>query len=101
MTVAFGVLGPVRCTRDGEPVPLGGPQQRRILAALLADSGRLVPVVRLIEAMWPEEPPDGAARTARTYISRLRAAVGDELVVTEGPGYRLAVAPEAIDAVRF
>ncbi len=28
----FGILGPLRAVRDGEPVPLGGPRQRAVLA---------------------------------------------------------------------
>src|SRR5262249_49173517 len=88
MTLQFGVLGPVEVRDDGGPIALGGPQQRRILAALLAEQGKVVAVDRLVDAIWPEAPPDGARRTVMTYVSRLRQSLGDGYVVTQEPGYR-------------
>jgi serine/threonine protein kinase/DNA-binding SARP family transcriptional activator/WD40 repeat protein len=101
MELAFGVLGPIEVSRDGQPIALGGPQQRRIVAALVAEHGRVVPVERLVDVAWPDAPPDGARRTVMSYVSRLRLAVGDGVVSTQEPGYRLDVASEAIDADRF
>src|SRR6185437_3016678 len=63
MTLEFGVLGPIEVRRDGQPVALGGPQQRRMIATLLAERGQVVSVDRLVDAVWPEVPPDGARRT--------------------------------------
>ncbi|MDQ1520494.1 MAG: hypothetical protein QOI55_1567 [Actinomycetota bacterium] len=97
----FGVLGPVEVRHDGQAVSLGGPQQRRILATLLADRGKVVAVERLVEAIWPDDPPDGARRTVMTYVSRLRLALGDGYVVTQDPGYRLDADDDAIDSARF
>jgi serine/threonine protein kinase/DNA-binding SARP family transcriptional activator/WD40 repeat protein len=101
MTLDFGVLGPIEVRRDGQPVMLGGPQQRRIVATLLAERGQVVPIDRLVDAVWPDVPPDGARRTVMTYVSRLRLALGDGHVLTQGPGYRLEADDDAIDAVRF
>ena len=69
MTLEFGVLGPIEVRRDGQPVALGGPQQRRIVATLLAERGQVVSVDRLVDAVWPDVPPDGARRTVMTCTS--------------------------------
>ena len=45
--LAFHVLGPLEVTQSGTPVPLGGPRERVLLAALLVEHGR----VRLLERM--------------------------------------------------
>ncbi len=56
----YRVLGPLE-VRDGERlVPIGGRQQQRLLAVLLAEGGRSVGTDRLMEILWP----DGLARAA-------------------------------------
>ena len=42
-----------------------------------------------------------AAKTVQVYVSHLRKALGAGVIVTQGRGYRLAVAPEQVDAIRF
>jgi DNA-binding SARP family transcriptional activator len=101
VTIDFRVLGPIEARRDGVPLTLGGPQQRRMLATLLAESGRAVPVERLVDAVWPDDPPDGSRRTVMTYVSRLRSVLGEGWIRTEGSGYRLEVEASALDASRF
>ena len=56
--LALTVLGTISCRRGGVAVALGGPQQRRVLAALVADVGKVVPLGRLVEAIWSEEALD-------------------------------------------
>ncbi|HUR16102.1 MAG TPA: winged helix-turn-helix domain-containing protein, partial [Candidatus Limnocylindrales bacterium] len=75
--VEFRVLGPVEALKNGQPVALGGPRQRTLLALLLLRPGRTVPVDELLDAIWAGEPPAGAPTTIRSYVSRLRAALGD------------------------
>ncbi|HUG07996.1 MAG TPA: BTAD domain-containing putative transcriptional regulator [Acidimicrobiia bacterium] len=94
------VLGPVEILVDGVGAPLGGPRQRALLALLVAATPRVVPVDRLIEGIWGEEPSAGARSTLQTYVSNLRQGLGDALKYENG-GYRLAVEPELIDAARF
>src|SRR6476620_8069526 len=84
----FRVLGSLEARDRGRALALGGPQQRRLLAVLLADAGNVVSVDRLVEAVWSgDAAPEGAARTTRTYVSRLRTALCDGFVVTREPGY--------------
>jgi serine/threonine protein kinase/DNA-binding SARP family transcriptional activator/WD40 repeat protein len=94
------VLGPVGVLQDGVEVPLGGPKQRTVLALLATHAGEVVPVDVLIEGVWGEEPTPGARSTLQTYVSNLRAAIGD-VIVREGGGYRLELDPRAVDAVQF
>ncbi|GAA3938970.1 transcriptional regulator AfsR [Streptomyces gulbargensis] len=85
----FGVLGPVRAWRDGTPLATGSPQQRALLAALLLRGGRTATASELIDALWGEEPPSQALAAVRTYASRLRKALGPEVLVSESGGYAL------------
>jgi DNA-binding SARP family transcriptional activator len=67
------LLGPVQAVRGGRELSLGGPKQRAVLALLLLEPGRVVPTDALIEELWRGDPPAGAAKTLRSYLSRLRA----------------------------
>jgi predicted ATPase/DNA-binding SARP family transcriptional activator len=94
------LLGPVEASAGGAPVALGGARQRSLLA-LLAVAARPVPADRLAEELWQGDLPPGAESTLRSYVSRLRRALGAEAVVGRGGGYALAVDDDAIDAQRF
>ena len=94
------VLGPLEVLSDGVDVRLGGPKQRTVLALLAAEVGKSVSVDALIDGVWGDEPTAGARSTLQTYVSNLRAAIGDVIVRDDG-GYRLAADPEDVDAVEF
>jgi DNA-binding SARP family transcriptional activator len=88
---------------------LGGPQLRVVLALLTANAGRAVSVAALMEGLWGTRAPSDAARTTRTYVSRLRKTLlradagmtGEDLIVTRPPGYALRQSPDTVDAARF
>ena len=94
------VLGPVEVRNQGEPVSIGGPKQRSILALLIADVGHPVSVDRIIEDVYGEEAPEGARRSVQTLVSMISSELGD-IVQQAAGGYALMVGAEAIDAVRF
>ncbi|MFD7501662.1 BTAD domain-containing putative transcriptional regulator [Streptomyces sp. NPDC059850] len=106
--VAFGVLGPVVAEGDGGALALKGPRHRAVLARLIVARRRVVPVARLVEDLW-DEPPAGAVGAVQTFVGALRRALEPDrpprtrarLLVTEGPGYALRAAPDAVDAWRF
>lgn len=109
MEVRFGVLGTVDAwDGDGAAIALKGPRHRAVLARLLVADGRVVPLDRLVEDLWPA-PPARAAGAVRTFVGDLRRALEPErpprtpprLIVTDGPGYALRVSPEVVDARRF
>jgi predicted ATPase/DNA-binding SARP family transcriptional activator len=98
----LGVLGPVRAVRDGRELGLGGPKPRAVLALLLADAGRVVPAEYLADVLWQGAPPPGAAKTLRSYVSRLRSLLDPEAaLVPQGGGYAIRVQPDQVDASRF
>ncbi|RAY13761.1 AfsR/SARP family transcriptional regulator [Actinomadura craniellae] len=99
----FGILGPVEAWRDdGEPVALGGPRVRALLALLALDAGEVVGVQRLIDELYGDDPPAEAANALQSQVSRLRRALGAGGLVEHGPtGYRLVAGPGAVDAHRF
>ena len=86
----YRVLGPVEVEGDGVTLGVGGPQQRRLLGVLLVHFGQVVSADRLVDALWSEDSrPEGALRSVPTYVSRLRAVLGNGSIVAEGSGYRL------------
>src|SRR5215472_8100552 len=98
----LAVLGPVRAVRDGRELGLGGPKPRAVLALLLVDAGRVVPAEYLAEVLWRSAPPPGAAKTLRSYVSRLRSLLDPEAaLVPQGGGYAIKVPADQVDAARF
>jgi DNA-binding SARP family transcriptional activator len=70
--VEFRLLGPVEVWVGGRRVDAGQPRQRAVLAALLVDVGRVVPIETLIARVWGETVPEHARATLRTHLSRIR-----------------------------
>ncbi len=98
----FRVLGPIEVERSNALVSIGGPRQRRLLAFLLAERGQVVNTDRLVEGLWPDgEAPVGAARSTMSYVSRLRAVLGDSLITTQATGYRFEVDGGRLDVAEF
>jgi hypothetical protein len=61
VVVEFGVLGPVGVWVDGQPADAGHARQRAVLAVLLLEAGRAVPLEVLVDRVWGEDPPRIAA----------------------------------------
>ena len=77
----------------------GRPQgQRALLAVLLLHRGEVVSTDRLIDELWGERASATAAKTVQVYVSNLRKALGDGLLVTRGHGYVLQAEPGQVDA---
>jgi len=89
----------IEATRDGADVELGGPRQRAVLALLAHRPRTTVSTSALIDGLWGDAVPDSALKTLRSYLSRLRSALGDEAICTTSGGYVLDVPDEAIDAM--
>jgi DNA-binding SARP family transcriptional activator len=96
----FRILGPFEVLDGDRPVALGGPKQRALLAVLLLRRGEVVSRDRLIDELWGERPPASAAKTVQVYVSNLRKALGDGVLLTRGQGYLLHATPDQIDADR-
>ncbi|HEY1365930.1 MAG TPA: BTAD domain-containing putative transcriptional regulator [Gaiellaceae bacterium] len=100
-TLELCLLGPLEVVADGRAMELGGPRQRALLALLLREPGRPMSSGRLAEELWHGDPPAGAETTLRSYVSRLRKALGRDAVVSRAGGYVLDVDQEQVDAFRF
>lgn len=100
--VEFRVLGPIEVLRNGSVIALGGRRQAALLAVLLLERGRAVSPGRLVDELWDGKPPAGAGATLRSYVTRLRRALGGGVVIAREPGgYALRVADDAVDVGRF
>lgn len=101
----FCVLGRLRVVdEEGRAVALTAPRQRVLLAALLARANQVVPADTLAELVWDGAVPEGAATTLRSYVMRLRKAVGPQIaarIQTREPGYLAVVEPGELDAALF
>lgn len=62
----FGIPGPLAVTRDGRRVSPGAAQPRTLLAALLLDAGRVVPVDALVDRLWGSTRRRGPGTPYRT-----------------------------------
>jgi WD40 repeat protein/DNA-binding SARP family transcriptional activator len=97
----YRILGPLEVRRDRDVVTLGGPKPRAVLAVLLLHANEPVSADRLASEVWGEEAPARTTQNVQVTVSRLRKALGDDVVATTTAGYQLHVRPGELDADRF
>src|SRR5690242_11897429 len=74
---------------------------RALLAVLLLRANEVVSSDRLVEELWPTDPPQTSENTVQVYVSRLRRLLGPGLLETRPPGYVLKLDPAQLDLHRF
>jgi predicted ATPase/DNA-binding SARP family transcriptional activator len=101
--VRVAILGPLEVhDDDGAAIALAGARLRALIARLALAGGQPVSTVALAEAVWDYAPPADVANALQTLVSRARRVLGGAAVVEQSAaGYRLAVAPDDVDALRF
>jgi DNA-binding SARP family transcriptional activator len=100
--VEFRILGPLEVVEGDRVLMLGGSRQRALLALLLTRSNEVVSADRLIEELWPREPPQNAANALQYHVSQLRKSLSaSDAIVTQPPGYLIRVGPNDLDLLRF
>ena len=97
----YRILGPLEVEMDGVPVVLVGGKQAALLAFLLLHTNKTVPSEELVEELWDGSPPASATKILQNYVSKLRRALPDGVLVTRGRGYELRVEPGELDVDRF
>ncbi len=106
----FGLLGaPVLYDGDapnalaGDGIqPIGSIKVRTLLAALLLEPGRVVPVETLKDALWGGAPPASAQASLHNHVARLRRLLDDPgRLRAIPPGYLLRVGPGELDVHVF
>jgi predicted ATPase/DNA-binding SARP family transcriptional activator len=101
--VRVALLGPFEVRGDaGDRLPVAGARLRAMIARLALAGGRPVSTSALAEAVWGDDPPADLANALQTLVSRARRALGGTAAVEQSAaGYRLAVMPDDVDALRF
>jgi predicted ATPase/DNA-binding SARP family transcriptional activator len=97
----FRVLGLLEVVDEGHVVAIRAGMQTRLLACLVLSADEVVSRDTLIEALWGGRPPASAANALQVQVHALRKLLGQDRIVTEGPGYRVAIDPDALDSRRF
>ncbi|MFI7677928.1 BTAD domain-containing putative transcriptional regulator [Actinophytocola sp. NPDC049390] len=98
----IGLLGPFEVRGDdGAIADVPGARLRALVVALALAPGRVVPKSSLVDWIWGEQPPADATNALQRLVSRLRKVLPDGSVDGQPNGYRLTVAPDDVDAVRF
>ncbi|HEY1540736.1 MAG TPA: BTAD domain-containing putative transcriptional regulator [Solirubrobacteraceae bacterium] len=98
----IAILGPLEVENGDGPAQVGGGRLRALLTRLTLDAGRVVSATALAEAVWDDEQPADELHALQSLVSRLRRSLGDGALVAQASGgYRLALDPEHVDALRF
>jgi DNA-binding winged helix-turn-helix (wHTH) protein len=102
--VQFRVLEPPEVSAVEQPLRLGGPKQRTVLAVLAVNANELVPRDLLIASFGGDAPPAQAAARVRAHIARLRKLLaaqtdGRSIIETQRNGYVLRIDQETLDLV--
>ena len=103
----FLILGPLEIRDNGRTIKVDRGQPSALLGLLLLNANEPVSLDRIVDHLWPDEPPASAAKSVQAHISRLRAALGGTetaaraRIETRGSGYALALEPGEVDVERF
>ncbi|SEG83570.1 Predicted ATPase [Actinacidiphila yanglinensis] len=74
------------------------PRLRGLLALLAGDLRTGCSSGRLVEGLWTDEAPDRPGKAVQVLVSRVRAQLGPDVVVTTPGGYRLALDEAQVDS---
>jgi DNA-binding SARP family transcriptional activator len=107
--VEIRVLGEVEAVGPRGAFRPGRARPGAVLAMLAVHAGECVPVDRLVEELWPGEPPARGTKRLQVNVLRLRRALAQVApglepgvpIRTGSNGYELAIAADGLDAARF
>jgi predicted ATPase/DNA-binding SARP family transcriptional activator len=93
------LLGPFEALAGGRPADIGGSKRQALLALLALRPGRVVGVDALVDGLWGERLPAAPRNALQHHVARLRAALGEDSIVSSLDGY--AVNDALVDAIHF
>jgi DNA-binding SARP family transcriptional activator len=111
--VEYKILGGFEIVLNGNRLHFSRSREQQILAVLLLEANRLVPLAKLVDTVWGDRPPRCAIKAVRNCVSTLRrrldraagpgemAAGPGEMIVTEPAGYALRVEEDQVDLRMF
>jgi predicted ATPase/DNA-binding SARP family transcriptional activator/tetratricopeptide (TPR) repeat protein len=94
VTTALTLLS--RVTYHGQEV--AAPRLRGLLALLAEDLRRGCSTARLVEGLWPDTRPEHPSKALQVLVSRARAQLGADVIVSTLSGYRLSLSEDQVDA---
>ncbi|MFE6485521.1 BTAD domain-containing putative transcriptional regulator [Streptomyces sp. NPDC057757] len=109
--ICFNLLGAMTAHQGDRQIRLGPAKQQCVLAALLIDANRVIPLDALLDRVWHENLPPTGRAVLYSYVARLRrllpsAGQGAEeadapAIVRSSGGYMARVYPSQVDLHRF
>ncbi|MEE1739722.1 BTAD domain-containing putative transcriptional regulator [Streptomyces sp. BE147] len=101
----FRLLGPLEVVGPGGPALITAERQRIVLAVLLLEPNRIVPMDRLVDAVWGASPPPTARAQIQICVSMVRASMAKvglpDVIQTRSPGYLAEVGDDELDLHAF
>jgi len=94
VTVELALLSRVRYGS----LEIPGSRLQDLLALLAEDPHMGCSTSRLVDALWPDEQPEHPFKALQILVSRARARLGPEVIVSTPSGYRLSLREDQIDA---
>jgi DNA-binding SARP family transcriptional activator len=109
LPLRFVLAGPVQAWFREEPIALGPPQRRALLATLLLGAGRVIGPELLVDAIWGAEPPANPQSAVQAHVSVLRRILEpgrapreeSRVLRSVGRGYLLDVVGMEVDLFLF
>ncbi|MGP4087228.1 ATP-binding protein [Streptomyces sp. KR55] len=74
------------------------PRLRGLLALLAGDLRTGCSTERLVAGLWPDELPERPGKAVQVLVSRARAQLGADVLVSTPTGYRLTLAEDQVDS---
>ncbi|MGZ5418638.1 MAG: AfsR/SARP family transcriptional regulator, partial [Nocardioides sp.] len=100
LTLSVEVLGTLVLRVHGDEVDVVGSRRRAVLALLALEGDRGLSTERLVDSMWPDDPPENAVQALYSHVHRLRRHLGPlaDRLERRANGYRLHLEPFELDA---
>jgi DNA-binding SARP family transcriptional activator len=102
MFVDVRLLGPLQVLdRSGQSIEVPGELPKALLAFLAVEAPTPVSSDRIVDALWGEEPPDSPEASLHSTVSRLRHALGKDIIKRVSDSYLLEIPVANSDVARF